>query len=92
MDLDQILNIVSDCTDTTPEEMKSRSRSRKLSESRFLFFFFSIYLTDKTYREIGKKLNRKHNTVIYGANKAAQLKILYRDFYLKFKSINNKLN
>lgn len=92
LQLNHILEVVADCTNTTLDELRSPNRCRKLSESRFLFFFFSIYLTNKTCREVGKELNRKHNTVIHGANKVTELKKHHKDFYLKFKKINNKLN
>ena len=92
LQLNQILEIVAECTNTNVEDLKSPNRSRVLSESRFLFFFFSIYTTGKSFREVGNFMNRKHNTAIHGANKAVQLKKYHKDFYQKFKNINEKLS
>jgi len=92
LQLNQILEIVAECTNTKVEELKSRNRSRALAESRFLFFFFSIYATGKSFREVGSFMNRKHNTAIHGANKTVELKKYHKDFSMKFKTINEKLS
>ncbi|WP_177764087.1 helix-turn-helix domain-containing protein [Flavobacterium sp. I3-2] len=91
LQLNQILEAVTECTGTSADDLKSSNRNRKLSESRFLFFFFSLYLTNKSCREVGSFVNRKHNTAIHGANKAVELKKYHKDFYLKLKKINDKL-
>lgn len=91
LQLNQILEAVTECTGTSVDDLKSSNRNRKLSESRFLFFFFSLYLTNKSCREVGSFVNRKHNTAIHGANKAVELKKYHKDFYLKLKKINDKL-
>jgi len=91
LQLNQILEAVTECTGTNADDLKSSNRCRRLSESRFLFFFFSVYLTNKSCREIGRFVNRKHNTAIHGANKAVELKKYHKDFYLKLKTINDKL-
>ena len=92
LQLKQILEIVAECTETNIDDLKSRKRTKSVSESRFLFFFFSIYLTGKTLREVGTFMNRRHNTVFHGANKAIEFKKYHKDFYLKFKKINEKLS
>ncbi|WP_373464102.1 helix-turn-helix domain-containing protein [Flavobacterium nitrogenifigens] len=92
MDLQIILEVVTKETNTTQDALKSACRKREISDARFLFFFFSFYLTSKSCIEIGRFLCRKHHTALYGAKKAAELKKNYKDFYKKFHDINNKLN
>lgn len=91
MELETILEVVTKETKTTNNELKSSFRNRDISDARFLFFFFSFYLTNKTCREIGDYLGRKHNTALYGAKKASELKKYHKDFKIKFKNINQKL-
>lgn len=92
MELNLILEIVANETNTTQDALKSRLKKRNLTEARALFFFFSLYMTSKSCIEVGKYLNRKHNTALYGAKKTKDLKKIHKDFYQTFKNINNKLN
>lgn len=92
MDLHKILEVVSLETNTNLSDLMSASRKRKIVEARFLFFFFSIYLTDKSCNEIGGFLNRRHNTALHGVRKAVELKKYHKDFLKKFTNVNEKLN
>jgi len=92
MELNTILEVVANETNTTKDELKSRMKTRSLADARALFFFFSLYMTSKSCTEIGRFLNRKHNTALYGAKKVQELKKFHKDFNLIFHSINNKLN
>ncbi|WCM42446.1 hypothetical protein MG290_01885 [Flavobacterium sp. CBA20B-1] len=92
MELNIILEVVTEETNTTPDVLKSPLRKRAIADARFLFFWFAFYLTNKSCKEIGDYLGRKHNTAIHGANRATELKKYHKDFKQKFKNINDKLN
>lgn len=92
MELKLILEVVATETNTDADALKSRVKTRNLTEARALFFFFSLYMTSKSCIEVGRFLNRRHNTALYGAKKTNELKKVHNDFFQKFKLINEKLN
>lgn len=92
MELNTIFEVVANETNVPKDALKSRVKTRRLTDARALFFFFSLYLTSKSCTEIGRFLNRKHNTALHGAKKTMELKKFHKDFNQKWNSINNKLN
>lgn len=59
-----IIAIVSQITNITPMEMKSRSRKRPISLARNMCMYL-MYLEKMTYTDIGIAFHRDHSTAIH---------------------------
>lgn len=70
---DRILEVVSQVTYVSLEEMQSPDRRTRVASSRFLATYFLRQLTDLSLVDIGKVFHRDHSTAIYAINRAEEL-------------------
>jgi len=49
--------------------LRSKTRERQYVDARYIYFKICTELTNKTYSEIGKTLNKDHSTVTHAINK-----------------------
>jgi chromosomal replication initiation ATPase DnaA len=60
-----ILNIASQVTGVSVEEIKGMSRMQHISEARYITFFV-LHQKGMSFTAIGKAMNRHHTTVMHG--------------------------
>jgi cell shape-determining protein MreC len=62
--------------------LRAKTRERQYVDARYIYFKICTELTNKTYSEIGKTLNKDHSTVTHAINK--YFPVAY-DYDSKFK-------
>ena len=66
-----ICGIVCAVYDVTPEQLRSRSRSHSLVQSRHVAAWFLREVAQMSLPEIGRELHRDHSTILVGLRKLA---------------------
>ena len=91
----RLYSIIEKVLDVKEEELKSKSRIRKNSDARKMFFNYLRENTSYSLTELGSLLNRDHATVIHcvKTNKIyCDTDKAYRENYEKIKNeFNNKI-
>ena len=91
----KLYSIIERVLNVTEEELKSKSRIRKNSDARKMFFNYLKDNTSYSLTELGFLLNRDHSTVIYSikTNKIyCDTDKAYKENYEKIKNeFNNKI-
>ena len=82
MNLETILNIVSEVTEIPVDNLKSKSRLREEVMARNIYFDFARQFTNCSFRVIGIEVNRNHCTVIHG------IKAIHNDLETDFLGCN----
>ncbi len=74
--LEILLFNVSNVTGYTIEQIKSHWLKRKVVEARHAYFIVAKTIVDNelSLSEIGRKIDRKHTTVIWGIKKVKKIK------------------
>ena len=67
--LDAILRAVSEIRKVSILEFRSIRRTRQLAKARWLYCWYAVEYTMKSYPQIGRFINKDHSTVYYGAMK-----------------------
>lgn len=68
-DLERIVTFVCNAYDLTSKQLQSKSRKQQIVLARNTAFYLARKHTDLSLAAIGKKLNRRHSTVIKGITK-----------------------
>ncbi|MEX1014484.1 MAG: chromosomal replication initiator protein DnaA [Candidatus Paceibacterota bacterium] len=69
----EIISVVADFFETTPEEISSRTRKRKVVEPRQICMYLLRELLDLSYPNIGEKIgDRDHTTAIHSCEKVSK--------------------
>lgn len=72
--IDMVLKVVSDYYGITIEELKSTSRSKRISAPRHMSMYLAREETTSSLPQIGEALgNRDHTTIMYGYEKISKL-------------------
>jgi chromosomal replication initiation ATPase DnaA len=61
-------------------EVRGAKRNRELAEARKVFCYTSRKLFRKTYKEIGKEINKDHATAMHAERTCGILMSAYKDF------------
>ena len=64
-DVIRIIEVVTSVTGVTELELLSRRRGERLIRARHIAATLMIEMTDMSYAEIGRALNRDHTTILY---------------------------
>lgn len=64
-DIIRIINVVTAVTGVTELELLSRRRGDALIRARHIAALLMMEMTDMSYFEIGRALNRDHTTILY---------------------------
>ncbi len=75
--IEEIIDMVCSVFEVSPEMLSSRSRKRHLVLARNSAFYLARKFTDLSLKEIGRRFNRRHSTVIKGITNME--KEIYRD-------------
>ncbi len=75
--IEEIIDSVCSAFNLSLERLRSRSRKKELVVARNTAFYLARKFTDLTLKEIGKRFNRRHSTVIKGITSIE--KEMYRD-------------
>ncbi len=75
--LEQIIEMVCTAFEVSPQMLSSRSRKRHLVLARNSAFYLARKFTDLSLKEIGRRFNRRHSTVIKGITNMERE--IYRD-------------
>lgn len=87
-----IIRIVSDYTNITPEDLRSKVRERNIVEARQLAMFFIYKNTPLTLKRIGMEFNRDHSTVIHSKETVEDLYDTDKVFRKKVDDISDLIN
>lgn len=82
MNLQTILNIVSEVTEIPVDNLKAKCRQREIVLARNIYFKFARHFTNKGLTPIGIEVNRDHATVLHG------IKTLHQDLETNFLECN----
>ena len=75
VDFEELVQLVCEEMDITPQEMLSKNRKKKAVMSRQICMYLARQFLPLSYPEIGKKFgNRDHSTVIYSVKKIEKIK------------------
>lgn len=74
--LNHILLITCITQKVSIEAIKSKVRLRKVTDSRFIYYYISRKITRSNLEEIGSLVNRDHSTVIHGIKQVENIKML----------------
>lgn len=73
VDFERIVNCLSKHYPYTLQDLRSKHRSKELSEVRHIAIFLMKKLTDKSFRDIGSFLGgRDHSTIMHGMQKVEE--------------------
>lgn len=72
-----ILEAVAEVTETQITAIRSVRRTRNLAKVRWLFCWYCVEYTMKSYPQIARFINKDHSTVYYGADKVTTNKADY---------------
>ncbi len=78
--MEEIIKTVCSVFELSPENLRSRSRKKNIVTARNTAFYLARKYTDLTLKEIGRRFNRRHSTVIKGITNIE--KELYRDSHV----------
>lgn len=68
--IQNIINAVCNYFEITPEEMKSKTRKRKIAHPRHIAMYLCRNLTEESFANIGKEFgNMDHTSIIHGCDK-----------------------
>lgn len=67
--LDAILKAVSEVRKVSILEFRGPRRTRQLAQARWLYCWYAVEYTMKSYPQIARFINKEHATVYYGAEK-----------------------
>lgn len=67
--LDHILRVVCDYFKVDLGSIPSKSRKKNIARPRQICCYLARQLTDKSLEDIGKKVNRRHSTILYDCEK-----------------------
>lgn len=75
VDFEELVQLVCEEMDISPQEMLSKNRKKKAVMSRQICMYLARQFLPLSYPEIGKKFgNRDHSTVIYSVKKIEKIK------------------
>lgn len=88
--IEDIENIVSEYFNISVKDILSQKRPRNITQARHLTMFFAKKYTKNTLKEIGKRMNRGHSSIINGCRtvenlKNTEFKQFIKDIELKIK-------
>ncbi len=66
IDMDKIVNLVSQCFELPISKLKSKSRKKDIVVARNSAFYLARKHTDLSLKDIGAHFNRRHSTVLKG--------------------------
>lgn len=96
--LEQVLNIVCDYYNVSPDNVKSSNREAKYVRARHVYFYLGYYVSEKTLMEIGNISNNNYTSVLHGKKTISieltiypQLKREINELKFKILSLKNKL-
>jgi len=73
--LEDVLEIIYKVTNLKIDSLKSKLKTRKIVEARYLYFYISKKnYSEVSYKNIGILINRDHDNVIYGIKVINDLK------------------
>lgn len=88
---EDIKEIISTHFNISEKDLLSNKKTRHIAQARQITMFFAKKYTNDTLQEIGKKMNRKHTTVIHGCNTIEDLKETDNDFKQVLSEIEVKI-
>ena len=68
-DLTRIIDLVCRSFRVTPKELASNSRLKKITQPRAIVFYLGRRYTDLSLAELGRRLGRRHTTVLYAVDR-----------------------
>lgn len=71
--IEEVLQVVSDVTGVTIEDMKGKKRTREVVDSRHMFFFICKRHAVQSLEIIGRTIGKHHSTVVHGHQKTQDL-------------------
>lgn len=72
IELDSVIDIIAREMDVSVDEIKSKKRTKKITEARQLYMYFARELLNESLVAIGKTVDRDHSTVLHGIKKIEQ--------------------
>ncbi|MBW2617490.1 MAG: hypothetical protein JRC92_01270, partial [Deltaproteobacteria bacterium] len=54
---------------TSPEELRSRDRTKRVANARMVFFYLCRLFSDESLAAIGRICHRRHTTVLYALDR-----------------------
>ena len=91
VNFDMIVEATAEKYDLNPDVIFSKSRVREVAEARMMIMYLAHKVAGLTAVAIGRKLNRKHPTVIHGINTIAERIRTDEDIRALAKSIESML-
>ncbi len=73
VDIDQVINSVSEYYNLTPNQLKSKVRTSQIALARQIAMYLSRELLTLPYQEIGKAFGKDHSTVLTNVQKISNL-------------------
>lgn len=67
--IDHLTELVGKHYQTSPEELTSRDRTKRVAIARMVFFYLCRLFTDESLAAIGRTCHRRHTTVLYALDR-----------------------
>ncbi len=79
--IDSVINIVANEMGVSITEIKSKKRTRKITEARQVYMYIARDILNESLITIGKTIGRDHSTVLHGIKKIEQKLNTDAEFY-----------
>ncbi len=86
--VNDVLELVCEILDVTPEQLKSKNRSREFVEARQIFSHLLMRVSNYkvSFELVGSFIGKDHATIIYSVNEAEKLMIWNKLFLKKYNA------
>ena len=90
--LSQLLDIIAKLYNITVKQLRSKSRTSRVSEARFLYFYAARNLTHFSWSKIAREVNRDHSTASFGAAQFEIRASVYKNLLDKYETCVRTIN
>lgn len=89
--IDKALEYTTEETGVTLQEMQGKCRIEPFAKARFIYEFALMEATPLTMEEIGRRINRDHATVWSGYNRAKEIFVVDKEFFIQALTVLDKV-